>query len=1295
MTSMGSPPPLPRSSGSVWDVGDVWRRTVDSASGRAYFYNAATREVRWAEPKGGAEQRQGAQQRGAPTPSAQRELRFAARDGYLGSPPHAANASTHTAHSARRAQQQQQQQQRQLSYEQAWAFASDPASGRRYVYNRVSGERRWVEPRREATVQGPPVAQQAPLHQTQQSVLAGEYQRRQQAQGDQQAASYAHQQQAYYTRRHEEDERRRSEYAQQQAAYQQQLALYQHQLAVGGTPEAHSTPPLLGAAAAQQVRTPGAEGGLAQAQSPSAAQGQWLAVHDEKRGQTYYLDLATGSTSWERPAGVGIATLPTPKGEPPGQQGAVQSPWQQPQSPWQQPQLQPAGAHAANGAAAVANAAPQVPAPPEAAAAAPPQSPPPAIATSTPPTAPPPPPPPPPAAAQVQAAIEHAASLSPSESQPESPPGPPQPPVPSGLRMKRSSLKPVMRMPKVADASDDDDGVPHTPSMSGELAAALRRRKKSMKMGAAPEVRDRPPPPSTAPPPQPPKPFAKQPPKAPPPPPPAAPPAQARPPPPAAAPPPPAVAAAPAPVGPPPSTFAQTEPSAASLPPSGPPPAAPTSGTGFEALWAYGKQNLGKQKGIRGIDPKKILSWSDKPLVVPLLKAVAADPAVGTLACRASRALLVFCGDAPPSALGSKTAAEQAARSETSLPRFILMTGRTERKVRDELWCQAVRQVTRHPRPGAGELRGWQLIYLMAVTFLPTNELLMPLRRWVADRAMSAGRSAPGHASYDPCAEMAALVGARLRTGAAAATRGIVPPDAEILSALSRPQSAAPFCQTLDELMWRQRRGAEAVRALKVPAPFMRLMAALDASGAADTPGVFREAAAAPELSAAIQALCAGDWSAVDGNKLSPLLMADLVKAWLRELAGPIVPPTALQAVMKAVDAPEPKGAVVAVVKSMPEVNQRVLRRLLEFVANVLASSKANMSAQALGTCLAPCIVTLPAPPKGTAPAAIRAQLDRLAKFGELLINSLGARAARGKFVAAAAAVAAVTASPAVQSKSAPSDSVVSEGGPSMSSLMMGGTLTPQQPAAPVAAPSLMMSANTSGSGDSNGDFSFSNPLLQPKARSAPAQARRPSIPPAVRPPPPSSPPPTSKIDPRAVMRKYAATHTAEETAAFRKRLAASKVTKKEVLAIMGYGSADTAAKKAPSPPPPPASKAPPPPPPPPPARTAPPPPPPPPSKSPPPPSPPPPPPSTGPPQRKPPADIPPPQDGRSALMAAIRGGKALKKVAPPQPKGQLRPMQPPGRGPPKPQSKVPAMPGMSLQEQVAARAKARAAAAR
>ena len=53
---------------------------------------------------------------------------------------------------------------------------------------------------------------------------------------------------------------------------------------------------------------------------------------------------------------------------------------------------------------------------------------------------------------------------------------------------------------------------------------------------------------------------------------------------------------------------------------------------------------------------------------------------------------------------------------------------------------------------------------------------------------------------------------------------------------------------------------------------------------------------------------------------------------------------------MKAVDAPEPKGAVVAVVKSMPEVNQRVLRRLLEFVANVLASSKANMSAQALGT---------------------------------------------------------------------------------------------------------------------------------------------------------------------------------------------------------------------------------------------------------------------------------------------------------------------------------------------------------
>lgn len=177
--------------------------------------------------------------------------------------------------------------------------------------------------------------------------------------------------------------------------------------------------------------------------------------------------------------------------------------------------------------------------------------------------------------------------------------------------------------------------------------------------------------------------------------------------------------------------------SVADLPPGGaPPPAAPVGGKGFEALWSAAQPLLAKRGRLKTTpDARKALRWSAEPLAAVLTKGVAGGPSDGAKAAlRASRVVLVLSGNAKASTLGLAN----AGAGNVKLARFILQAGLSKGEgspdlgLRDELWLQAVRQATANPRRES-ELRIWQVMYLMAVTFLPSKGLTIPLGAWLGE----------------------------------------------------------------------------------------------------------------------------------------------------------------------------------------------------------------------------------------------------------------------------------------------------------------------------------------------------------------------------------------------------------------------------------------------------------------------------------------------------------------------------------------------------------------------------------
>ncbi|KAG9355880.1 hypothetical protein JZ751_000724 [Albula glossodonta] len=108
----------------------------------------------------------------------------------------------------------------------------------------------------------------------------------------------------------------------------------------------------------------------------------------------------------------------------------------------------------------------------------------------------------------------------------------------------------------------------------------------------------------------------------------------------------------------------------------------------------------------------------------------------------------------------------------------ILQTGQDLRPLRDELYCQLIKQTTRAPQPGsAGNLRTWQILACMSCTFSPSRSILKYLKFHLKRTR-----------DLFPCTEMERYAAFAHESLKKTKTREFVPSQEEIRAIISRQE---------------------------------------------------------------------------------------------------------------------------------------------------------------------------------------------------------------------------------------------------------------------------------------------------------------------------------------------------------------------------------------------------------------------------------------------------------------------------------------------------------------------------
>lgn len=158
-----------------------------------------------------------------------------------------------------------------------------------------------------------------------------------------------------------------------------------------------------------------------------------------------------------------------------------------------------------------------------------------------------------------------------------------------------------------------------------------------------------------------------------------------------------------------------------------------------------------------------------------------------------------------------------------------------------------------------------------------------------------------------------------------------------------------------------QRADAKVSKELKVPVVLTHLIAAIRQLGGYSTEGIFRLSASQEALTRLRKQFDQGDYTVkVD----SPHIPAGLLKQWLRELAEPLIPtpkyPDAI-AIARNADAPPTDAQITAFVRSLPDINQRVLIELGKMTSQISSLASVNkMTFSNLAIVFAPGILRNP-----------------------------------------------------------------------------------------------------------------------------------------------------------------------------------------------------------------------------------------------------------------------------------------------------------------------------------------------
>ncbi|KEP51455.1 Rho GTPase-activating-like protein [Rhizoctonia solani 123E] len=253
--------------------------------------------------------------------------------------------------------------------------------------------------------------------------------------------------------------------------------------------------------------------------------------------------------------------------------------------------------------------------------------------------------------------------------------------------------------------------------------------------------------------------------------------------------------------------------------------------------------------------------------------------------------------------------------------RWLLAEGIEHGELRDEIYCQVVKQLTDNPSPESA-FRGWQLLCVLLVTFPPSKNFEGYLRSFMLTKIKQTEGRIDVMAKY--CLH-------RLPVIAKKGPRGKPPTATEITNAADSAFNPSTFGESLSAIMRLQER---TYANSKVPIILPFLADGILALGGTKSEGIFRIPGDADEVSDLRVRIDKGFYNLEGIDDCN--VPASLFKLWLRELQEPLIPSDMYNACIQASEDPE---RVVALVKELPTNNRRVLLFVISFLQLFLSES--------------------------------------------------------------------------------------------------------------------------------------------------------------------------------------------------------------------------------------------------------------------------------------------------------------------------------------------------------------------
>lgn len=246
--------------------------------------------------------------------------------------------------------------------------------------------------------------------------------------------------------------------------------------------------------------------------------------------------------------------------------------------------------------------------------------------------------------------------------------------------------------------------------------------------------------------------------------------------------------------------------------------------------------------------------------------------------------------------------------------RWLLGEGLAHGELRDEIYCQLMKQLNGNPNTES-VFKGWQMLCVLLTSFPPSKNFETYLRSFMQQRtAQQEGR-------VDVIAKHCLR---RLVAISKKGPRGKPPTMAEIETASDAAFNPSTFGESLDATMRLQERNYSHE---KIPIILPFLADGILALGGMKAEGIFRVAGDSDSVSELKLRIDRGYYTldSVD----DPHVLASLLKLWLRELCDPLVPDEMYNDCITHSREPE---TCIQLIRRLPTINRRVVIFLISFL---------------------------------------------------------------------------------------------------------------------------------------------------------------------------------------------------------------------------------------------------------------------------------------------------------------------------------------------------------------------------